>query len=114
MRLSHHQLKALRPVIESEIERMIAALDLMDGDCEDEGAQCEDEGACADLQHFADDEDDPCGYDRRFDWLKNRAADERITRAAVKAVENLRAVQRRQGKRPVQPLRVLAGSIMRG
>ena len=46
----------IRPVLESEIERLINALDLLDGDTdfedtfdreevsEDEGAQCEDEG----------------------------------------------------------------------
>lgn len=47
----------MRPLLESEIERLIAVLDLLDGDpdledtfdqeqvSEDEGAQCEDEGA---------------------------------------------------------------------
>jgi hypothetical protein len=46
----------IRPVLESEIERLINALDLLDGDTdmedgfdqeevsEDEGAQCDDEG----------------------------------------------------------------------
>ncbi len=49
-------LERIRPVLESEIERLIAALDLIDNDpdfedggdleevCEDEGAQCDDEG----------------------------------------------------------------------
>lgn len=42
---------AVRQAIESEIERLIAILDELDGDpdledeCEDEGAQCDDEGA---------------------------------------------------------------------
>jgi hypothetical protein len=46
----------IRPLLEGEIERLIAALDLLSGDpdledahdsepsCEDEGAQCDDEG----------------------------------------------------------------------
>ena len=55
--MRHFNVDDARPLIESEIERLINALNFLDGDtdledgadlepcCEDEGAQCDDEGA---------------------------------------------------------------------
>jgi hypothetical protein len=45
----------LRNQASEAVERLIALIDAIDGDCEDEGAQCDDEGHDDDREGHSDD-----------------------------------------------------------
>ena len=114
--MNARQLRKARPLIESEIERMIAALDLLDGDfdlepqCEDEGAQCDDEGVIdGDLEPWED------FLPRRdhSDWRAAQAEQDEKNKAVVAAVEGVRAIMKRKGKQPIQSVRMCGSAIAR-
>lgn len=102
--------------LEQLIEAAIARLDDFDGDpdleiqCEDEGAQCDDEGF--EEVDVSDSEDDPrCGWANRWTTPEQ---DRATVTACVAAVEGVRDIQKRKGrKRLANPVRVLAGAIVR-
>ena len=94
----------IRPVLESEIERLINALDLLDGDTDlEDGADrevvCEDEGA--DESDTGNSEDDAPSHH----YLE---ADERAatTKAIVTVHEKLRTVMKAKGRKPLKRLTV--------
>lgn len=78
-------------------------------DCEDEGAQCDDEGCVETDCGF--DEDDPGSLPQCCADHEEREA---TTRACVGAISRVRHLQQRGGQKPVEPLRILGGAIMKG
>ena len=100
-----------RPMIESEIERLLSILDWLDPDpdIEDEGAQCDDEGWIE--EDCGLDEDDP----GRQQWGGAQLDEqEATTRACVGVISRVRHLQQRNGQKPIEPLRVLGGVTMKG
>ena len=78
-------------------------------DCEDEGAQCDDEGWIEEDCGYH--EDDPGSVPQ---WGADHEERDATTRACVGAIARVRHLQQRNGQKPVEPLRILGGAIMKG
>lgn len=79
---------------------------------EDEGAQDDREPDEGDWDPHSEDEGG-AGLLTAFDPIAEREAQLRTAEACHAAVEELRGIQRRAGKKPAQPLRTICGAIMR-